>query len=163
MCKVLGFEQPVCGPLKQGALLLALPTTVAFPEREAAVSQGCGEHPSVQFGWCKSVNHPQTFSAGWTKDGESGGPGGGVGRKPRLGCMKGQVALAKVKVQLEQIVPVQDRTENPVIIVRRVSWYLWRNLMGCDFFRSMSLISLVFFLHVTHTVTSLVVLNTKSR
>lgn len=32
----------LCGAPKQGDLLFALPTTVAFPEREAAVSQGCG-------------------------------------------------------------------------------------------------------------------------
>lgn len=68
-----------------------------------------------------SVNSPQhmTLSAGWPKDGETGGPGGRVWRKPRLGCMRVQIASAKVKVtvELEGTVPVHDRTENPVVIV----------------------------------------------
>lgn len=67
------------------------------------------------------VNHPQhvTFRAGWPKDGETGGPGGRVWRKPRLGCMRVQIASAKVKVtvKVEGTVPIQDRTENPAIIV----------------------------------------------
>lgn len=31
----------LCGAPQQGDLLFVLPTTVAFPGREAAVSQGC--------------------------------------------------------------------------------------------------------------------------
>lgn len=95
------------------------------------------------------------------------GAGGGVGRKPRLGSMKVQVALTKVKAKLEWIVPVQDKTENLVIIVGCVNWDLWRNLMGCDFFFEVCLwLHCFFFLyvtHITHAVTSLVVLNTIPR
>lgn len=63
------------------SLLFALPTTVAFPEREATVGQGWSERPSCRLDDVNRVNHPQqmTLGAGWTN---TGGPGGEVGRKP---------------------------------------------------------------------------------
>lgn len=121
MCKVLGFEHPGCGAPKQGTLLFALPTTVAFPERRQLLAKDVVNALQCDLGDVNGVNHPQhvTLSAGWPKDGETGDPGGRVWRKPRLGCVRVQVASAKVKitVKLEGTVPVQDRIENPAIIV----------------------------------------------
>lgn len=149
-CAKLLDLNTLCGAPKQRALLFALPTIVAFPEREATVSQRCSEHPSVQFGWCKYGKLSpasqcwldQRWGKWWSR--------WRVGRKPGLGCMKVQVGIAKMKVKLEQIVPVQDRTENPVIIVECVRWYLWRNLMGCDIFLKYVFDVIVFLTCQTH-------------
>lgn len=124
--RALGFEQPVHAAPKQGALLLAPPQLLLFLKGGQLLAKDAVNTLECGLGDVTIVNHPQhmTLSAGWTKDGETDGPGGGVGRKPRLGCMRVQVALGKVKVKLEWTVPVQDRIENPLIIVGCVSWYL---------------------------------------
>lgn len=111
-CAKLLDLNTLCGAPKQRALLLPSPQLLLFLKERQLLAKGVVNTLQCSLDDVKSVNYPQHLSAGWTKGGESGGPGGGVGREPGLGCMEVQVALAKMKDKLERIVPVQDRTQN---------------------------------------------------